>query len=240
MSYQTIVTAAAPTRDLFLSAGFPTTRNRLNVGNLPLLYRAVNSAASSNGSVTLVLNKEEEASDFAAGEMIKELIPSLKIVHSPSEAKGALASALLGAEQLNPKLPLLICPGDAFLGQNFESHIQGKGEGLDGFTLAFRSKSPRWSFLGLNPEGAISEVAEKKVIGQLATTGHFYFKRASDFIEASRWVLVNNANVNGAFYVSTALNYLVSSGMTLGYKEIGRDEYFSFSKPHDFIQQEEK
>jgi hypothetical protein len=33
---------------------------------------------------------------------------------------------------------------------------------------------------------------------------------------------------------------LVSSGMTLGYKEIGRDEYYSFSKPHDFIQQEEK
>jgi hypothetical protein len=172
--------------------------------------------------------------------MIKALIPALKIVHSPSEAKGALASAIIGAEELNPKLPLLICPGDAFLSQNFESHIQGKGESLDGFTLAFRSKSPRWSFLGLTPEGAISEVAEKKIIGPLATTGHFYFKRASDFIEASRWVLVNNANVNGVFYVSTALNYLVSSGMTLGYKEIGRDEYYSFSKPHDFIQQEEK
>ena len=214
------------------------TRNRLSVGDRPLLYRAVSSAASISGSVTLVLNKEEESSDFAAGEMIKALIPELNIVHSPTEAKGALASALLGAEQLNPELPLLICPGDAFLSQNFESHIQGKWEDLDGFTLAFRSKSPRWSFLGLNAEGAISEVAEKNIIGPLATTGHFYFKRASDFIEASRWVLVNNAHVNGAFYVSTALNYLVSNGMTLGYKEIGRDEYFSFSKPHDFIQQE--
>lgn len=238
MSYQTIVTAAAPTKEIFLSAGFPTSRNRLTVGDLPLLYRAVSSAASSKGSVTLVLNKEEESSDFSASAMIEALIPSLKIVHSPTEAKGALVSALLGAEQLDPDLPLLICPGDAFLSKSFETHLPDTAMALDGFTLAFRSQSPRWSFLGLNSEGEISEVAEKRVIGDFATTGHFYFKRASDFIEASKWVLVNNANVNGAFYVSTALNYLVSSGLSLGFKEISRDEYFSFSKPHDFIQQE--
>ena len=238
MSYQTIVTAAAPTKEIFLSAGFLTSRNRLTVGDLPLLHRAVNSAASREGSVTLVLNKEEESSDFAAGGMMEALLPSVRIVHSPSDAKGALVSALLGAEQLDPDLPLLICPGDAFLSQNFETYLEGQKKAFDGFTLAFRSQSPRWSFLGLNSEGEISEVAEKKIIGPLATTGHFYFKRASDFIDASKWVLVNNANVNGSFFVSTALNYLVSSGMSLGFKEIARDEYFSFSKPHDFIQQE--
>jgi len=238
MTYQTIVTAAAPTRDSFLSAGFPTTRNQMEIDDLPLLFRAVTSAASSEGPVTVVLNKDEEFSEFAAAGIVEKLLPTARIVHSPTDAKGALVSALLGAEVLNPDLPLLISPGDAFLGQSFESNLNANQKDFDGFTLAFRSNSPRWSFLALNSEGDISEVAEKRIIGPLATTGHFFFKRASDFIEASRWVLVNNAQVNGAFYVSTALNYLVSQGLNLGFKEIKRTEYFSFSKPHDFIQQE--
>ncbi len=238
MSYQTIITSAAPTRESFLAAGFPTSRNLMIVDSLPLLYRALTSARSTAGSVTVVLNREEELSEFSAGGTLQKLAPDARIVVSPTSARGALVSALLGAENLDPDKPLLICPGDAYLAQKFESHLPPNSESLDGFTLAFRSENSRWSFLGLNAEGEISEVAEKKIIGPLATTGHFYFKRAADFIEASKWVLVNNAHVNGNFYVSTALNYLVSQGLSLGYKEIDRNDYFSFSKPHDFIQQE--
>ena len=238
MTYQTIVTAAAPTKDSFLGAGFPSTRNLMNVNNVPLLIRAIDSAESSGDPVTVVLNADEELTEFSASEMLNKFAPHARIVLSPTATKGALVSALLGAEGLDPDQALLICPGDAYLTNRFESHLTSNASNLDGFTLAFRSENPRWSFLGLNSEGEISEVAEKRIIGPLATTGHFYFKKASDFIEASKWVLVNNAHVKGNFYVSTALNYLVSKGMNLGYAEIARSEYFSFSKPHDFIQQE--
>ena len=80
-------------------------------------------------------------------------------------------------------------------------------------------------------------VAEKRVIGPLATTGVFYFRTAELFLNAAKWCLVNNAKDRGVYYVSTALNAIIMEGLSVKYIEIPRHEYRSWSLPIDFIEQ---
>lgn len=209
----------------------------MKVDGKSILQQAVLQSASGEASCTVVLNQDEEHSDYKARQLVDTLVQVRSSVVAPTASQGALVSALFGADGLEANLPLLISPGDAFLKGHFETHLESMVGEFDALTISFRSTNPRWSFIEVSSDDYVAEVAEKRVISELATTGHFYFKRTSDFLQAAEWVLVNNAKTDGRFFVSTALNFLVSEGLKVRHREISRNEYFSYSKPHDFIEQ---
>lgn len=209
----------------------------MTVNGVSILQQAIAQSAFGEASCTVVLNEDEENSAFPSRYLADSLVQVRNSIVAPSASQGALVSALFGMDGLDGDLPLLIAPGDAFLKKHFTTYIDSITGDFDALTLSFRSSNPRWSFIEVSSDDQVAEVAEKKVISDLATTGHFYFRRASDFLEAAEWVLVNNAKADGRFFVSTALNFLVSEGMKVRHREIGRSEYFSYSKPHDFIEQ---
>jgi hypothetical protein len=55
-------------------------------------------------------------------------------------------------------------------------------------------------------------VAEKRPISKNATTGTFFFKTVDLFELASRWVFTNNVVLNGSYFLSSTLNYLIARG----------------------------
>lgn len=238
MSYQTIVTAAAPTAKLFLDAGFPTIRNMALIDGKPLLVHSIESSAHPSEGAIVVINRDEEESSQRCTPMLQSAALVNSIIKSPSSVKGALASALLGLGEIDLDRPLLLAPGDAILKVPFWKLLESAPHDASALTVAFKSSNPRWSYLKENERGEIIQVAEKRVVGRLATTGHFFFRRASDFLDASTWVLTNNAMVHDRFFVSTALNYLISMGKAVSAIQISRTHYESYSKPHDFIGQE--
>jgi hypothetical protein len=78
----------------------------------------------------------------------------------------------------------------------------------------------------------------------IVVLGFLIFKALSSgdfkvFLEAAKWVFLNNARVKGNFFVSTSLNYLISRGMSVGFEVIPRSSYRSFSRPADFLSQAE-
>jgi hypothetical protein len=237
--YQTILLAAAPTALAFIQAGFPTSRNLTLIEGKPLLVHALESSVHPSVPANVVLNKEEESSVYNSRSAIEKHPMVERLVESPSSAQGALVSALLGASSLELELPLLVAPGDAVLRLPFSEILASINTELSALTLAFRSSNPRWSYLRQDTNQNVLEVVEKRVVGALATTGHFYFRQAKDFVDAAGWVLLNNAKVEGRFFVSTALNYLISKGAGIHPVEISRSDYLSYSKPFDFIRQDE-
>lgn len=236
MIFDTIVTAAAPTQKIFARAGFNVTRNQMIVSGSKLLFKAIEYSQPADGTIRVVLNEEEASSESLDSE-INERFPTARVFLANSKFEGALASALLACESLVPDRPLLIVAGDSFLRSHVSTYFPSSLEKFGASTIAFRSTNPRWSYLSTNELGQVAEVAEKEVIGSLATTGVFLFSRGQDFIEAAEWVLKNNARTAGRFFVSTALNYFISLGSSVGFTEVSRSEYFSFSTPADFVEQ---
>lgn len=234
MLTSTVITAAGNSLSLFLPAGFITPKSLIEVDGEPVIARAIASYWSGEGSLVVGVNEIEENS-YGISDAVREKSPEAEYVSVPDKSAGALISALYCVKDLNPDSPLVIASGDSvFQGDISEVIASFQDRKLSAATLAFRSDNPRWSYLRLNSDNQIIEVAEKRVIGPLATTGFFYFESTQMFIEAAKWVLVNNVNFQGRFYVSSALNYLISRGLNLGYTLADKENFRAYSLPIDF------
>lgn len=204
-----------------------------------VLFRAIESYVTEASLSRVAVNAEEDAA-WGISRFVQGQFPGLEYVRVPSSSKGALASAVLSLDQWEFERPLVIASGDSAIDDGIKEFLEEfQRRGLDAATIGFRSENPRWSFLDVGIDGAVHQVAEKQVIGSIATTGVFYFRSIELFLEAATWCFVNNANVSGNYYVSHTLNYLISSGMTVGYSEVPRSRYWSWSLPVDFTEQSE-
>lgn len=240
MRIQTVITAAGDSRARFLEAGFQVPKNLIKVGPKLVIEQAIESYVMDYSNFQVALN-DQESRDCGTDIAVKQLFPSARLVYVPSSARGALASALMCSASLNLEEPLLIAAGDSRIDGGIEDYVRELYERkVEGGTLVFESSGSRWSYVSTDGFGRVIEVSEKYQIGGLATTGVFYFRKAENFIKGAEWVLRNNAQVNGRFFVSTVMNFLICQNQHVGYIEIPPGSYKSWSTPADFISLEEK
>ena len=233
----TVITAAGDSRKLFMEAGFGRPKSLVKWQGREVLARAIDSYATDPVRATVAINWDENV-EWGLSEWLKELFPQTTVYTVPSSVKGALATALIGLANIELDSPLVVAAGDSMVEGGIEQYITQFVHGdYDAASIAFPSTNPRWSYLAVDAEGSVRQVAEKQVIGTHATTGVFYFRSARLFLDAATWCLVNNASHKGLFYVSTTLNFLISNGMRVGYERIPRSMYQSWSLPIDFTGQ---
>lgn len=236
LEYQTIITAAGDSRPLFLSSGFTMPKSLVKRDGDPVLISAVRSYSATSNLTTVAIN-QDEAAEWPIAEALIEHFPGIGIERVPGSARGALISALMAAGDLAPDLPLIIAAGDSYIRGGIWEHVSTLyAQGSSAGTIAFRSSNPRWSYLAINADSVVTQIAEKQVIGPLATTGVFYFRRSSDFLEAAEWCLVNSAHRMGHYFVSTALNQLLVAGHKISLVEIARQDYVPCALPVDFLE----
>ena len=236
---QTLITAAKDSRPLFYAAGFGKPKSLVKWDGREVLLRSMDSYVADPYACWVAVNAEEDR-DWDLSGKIYENFPAARVIPIPSGVKGALASALLAMAEVAPDEPLVVAAGDSMLQGGVAKHIQQFiANGSDAGTIAFPSTSPRWSYLSVCESAQVRQVAEKRVIGSLATTGVFYFRRADDFYDAATWCLVNNASHDGMYYVSSTLNYMISQSKRVHHLTVPSARYRSWSLPIDFSAQSE-
>jgi dTDP-glucose pyrophosphorylase len=109
--------------------------------------------------------------------------------------------------------------------------------GLDGSILVFKDRfiDPKWSFVELDNDGIVLQVAEKTPISDLATVGIYYFSKGSDFVLAAMDMIAANDRINNEFYTCPIYNYMISQGARIGTFEIPFDKMYGLGTPNDFI-----
>ena len=239
MQYQTLITAAGDSRGAFGAAGFSSPKSLVRVDGIPLINQAIESYRHPSGPLVVAINTHENE-QFNLENEINECFHDATVVKVASAVRGALATAVLAAGELDLDSPLVISAGDSTVEGGVAAHIHSLiSNSIDAGTIVFESSNPRWSYINVGELGNVLQVTEKSVAGPYATVGCFYFKSAGIFLEAAKWVFLNNARVKGNFYVSTSLNYLISRGLSVGFEVIPRGLYRSFSRPADFLSQAE-
>jgi len=233
--FEAVITAAGDSRRRFLDAGFGVPKSLVVVAGKSVLQRAFESYAALATQAAVAINKEEDE-EWQVGKMLRASFPEATVTSVPSAVKGALVSALFALETPDPGLPLLVTSGDSEVAGGIAHYVAlFLQSGAACGTLVFRSSNPRWSYVSVDEEGGVLQVAEKEVIGQFASTGAYFFSSRDLFLEAAEWVLMNEATLNGQFYTSTTLNYALAQGLDVSVHEISRTEYKSWSLPHDFV-----
>lgn len=142
----------------------------------------------------------------------------ITIINPQSPTRGALATAMLAVDFMSANSPIVLIPTNSHLEKNvfftfLEQMIQAE---YSAGTMCVRSDNPRFSYIRVH-DGKVIEVIEKKVVGNLATTGIFFFRTREILVESAKWAFVNNQTTNSSFYIAPCLNYAISKGLEIGY-----------------------
>jgi len=234
----TVINAAPGPNDPYLDAGFALPKNLIPIGSETILSSAIRSYGSGeNFDKTVIILSQEEAMRWNTDKHVKLNFPNIKVLMDSGKGKGALATSLFASDIFAGEERLIIASGDSFISGSLSQYIQHFIDNdASAGAITFSSSHPRWSHVRTDNENRVLEVSEKNPISSCATTGVFYFKTASSFLQSAGWVFKNNLHTNGRFYVSQVLNHFVLMGKTVISAPLhGNDAFSPMGLPSDYL-----
>lgn len=233
----------AGTHPSFEQAGYGFPRNLVQAMGKPLLQHVVENLQPIQilGAEICALVNRDEDRRFHTGRVLKLLNPAISVKRVEGKTAGALCTALLGIDHIDPEQPLIITNGDIVMDCDLSAAVAHfRALGLDGGTITFDDIHPRWSFVKLNEEGHVVEAAEKRPISHNATTGFYYFRQGKDFLQAAFRLLLKDAHVEGSFYICPVFNEMILDQKKIGTWQIERSKYHTLKTADDVKNYDER
>jgi hypothetical protein len=149
----------------------------------------------------------------------------IKYIKISNSTKGALLSLSFALDLIPENIPVLVIPSNSYVDfstTDFINKMNNMNNALG--VVVFKSTNTKYSYLRFKSSNVI-EFREKELIGDLATSGVFYFKNRSEIASCTEWCLLNNVHKNGNFYLAPSLNYFICNNSNIGVFEISAEKY---------------
>jgi dTDP-glucose pyrophosphorylase len=187
------------------------------------------SAINVDKKFIFVVN-QDDCAKFHLDDTIRLLTGNNStIIRVQNKTKGAACTSLLAAPYIMSADPLIISNSDQIIHQSLMNvHSLFDKKSYDAGVICFDSVHPRFSYIRVDNNGLIVEVAEKKPISRNAIAGFYWFRRGEDFVRAAMKTIDKDASVDGAYFIAPTLNELILEGMTIGFHKIPNEDYASF------------
>jgi dTDP-glucose pyrophosphorylase len=198
----------------FSQAGYSLPKPLIDVNGEPMIKVVVDNIGMKAHYIFLVLKEHDD--QYGVTEKLHCMCGKnpTTVILVDQVTEGAACTVLLARDEINNKKPLLIANSDQWVDwspSHFKSYM--RREKADGGILTFLSDDPKWSFAKVEYlTNRITEVAEKKVISNVATVGVYYFGKGSDFVSAAESMIAKNIRVNNEFYVCPVYNEMIAAG----------------------------
>jgi NDP-sugar pyrophosphorylase family protein len=200
----------------FAKQGYQFPKPLIDVNGKPMIQRVVENL-NYDAKYIFLIRSEHLKKYEGLRNVINQIAGSdAEIATVDSLTEGAACTALLAKDLINDKDDLLIANSDQIVeyeSQNFE-FFRNHGK-IDGSIFTFNAVHPKWSFVRVNHDGCIVEVAEKNPISNIATCGIYWFKHGSDFVSSTERMISKNIRVNNEFYIAPVFNEMIQDGKRL-------------------------
>jgi hypothetical protein len=121
---------------------------------------------------------------------------------------GAAITVLIAGPAFTEDEDVLIVNSDQLVDFDPGQIEEVRSSGLDGCIWCFEGHGPNWSYVKLDDNGLVSQVAEKKQISNIATGGMYYWKSFRAYIDATRAMTQAEDKTNGEYYVAPVYNHM--------------------------------
>ena len=156
-----------------------------------------------------------------------------EILHLQGDTGGAVCSCLLAIDEIDPDDEVIIISADQYIRADLSEIIDHfRSQSADAGVLTFTSLHPKWAFIRKNPQGRITEVAEKRTISREAIAGFYYFRKGASFTRAAQQCIIKGATVNGQFYLSGCLNEMILENKKIIGWPLDEGSYHNFYDNH--------
>ena len=189
----------------FEKAGYTFPKPLIEVNGKPMIQVITENLNIDARHIFVVQSDHYEKYNLKS--LLRLISPNCEIVQVSEVTEGAACTTLLAKEFINNEEPLLIANSDQFIEwESNEFMYSMTADEIDGGILTFTATHPKWSFVKLNNDGFVIEVAEKKPISDIATVGVYYWKKGSDYVKYAEQMIEKDIRVNGEFYVCPIFN----------------------------------
>lgn len=193
----------------FQKAGYSFPKPLIEVNGKPMIQLVVENLNIDAQHIFVVRKEHEER--YNIKHLLQLISPGCEVIFTDGLTEGAACTTLLAKEFINNDEALLYANSDQFLEWDSNEFMYSMmADSIDGGMLTFEATHPKWSFAKLGPDGYVSEVAEKKPISNIATTGIYYWKHGSDYVKYTEQMIENDVRVNNEFYVCPVFNEAIA------------------------------
>jgi hypothetical protein len=162
---------------------------------------------------------------------------SCRFVALPGATSGQAETVALGLEQagMPGDDPLIIFNIDT-IRPGYRKPAFLADPDVTGYLEVVRAAGDHWSFALADASGRVVEVAEKRRISDLCSTGLYHFRRAQDFMSAFRATLSMAASdlSGGERYVAPLYNSLIRDGADIRFDLITMDQVQFSGTPDEY------
>jgi hypothetical protein len=204
------------------------------IGNRLVLERKLSEIALAGPARITLVARGEDAERLYLADMAGLILENVSVLPVLAPTAGALCTALLAVDVLDPAEEIVICNATELTGAHMGDALeQFRASDCAAGTLVFDSVHPRYSYVRLDPEGFVTEAAEKHPISRWATAGVYWFRSAAEFLAAAAATLIAGDATDGRFFVCPALNEVILRGGRVGSFALGQEEYIPLKDPSD-------
>jgi len=214
----------------FEEAGYSFPKPLIDVNGKPMIQIVIENLNLSAKHIFICYKQYYDK--YAIKDLINLFKPNSKIITLDSITDGAASTVLLARNDIFSDEELIIANSDQWVDwnpQHFLSFLRNKN--ADGGIVTFISTHPKWSFVRIDDDGIVKEVAEKKPISNIATVGIYYYKHGKYFVDAAEKMISKNIRTNGEFYVAPAYNEMISNGLKVYNYHVA--EMYGLGTPED-------
>lgn len=214
----------------FVEAGYTFPKPLIEVNGRSMIELVVDNLNIEGRFIFIV--QREHNDKYNLTSYLNLLKPNSEVVVVDGVTDGAARTALLAGELIDSEIPLLIANSDQFVDWDAnETLYQLSAPGCDGGVVTFTSKHPKWSFAKVDSSSWVQEVAEKKPISDVATTGIYYWSKGSDFVKYALQMIDKDVRTNGEFYICPVFNEAISDGKKIRARPV--DRMWGLGTPED-------
>jgi HAD superfamily hydrolase (TIGR01509 family) len=189
----------------FAKQGYTFPKPLIEINGKPMIQVVVENLNIEANYIFIV--RKEHYEKYSLQYLLNLISPNCKIILVDSLTEGAACTTLLAKEFINNDEPLLMANSDQFVEWNSNECLYAfSADGIDAGIVTFNATHPKWSYAKLGEDGFVSEVAEKKVISDIATVGIYYWSKGSDYVKYAEQMIEKNIRVNNEFYVCPVFN----------------------------------
>ncbi len=212
----------------FAQAGYTFPKPLIEVRGKPMISKVVESLNLQGKYIFLVQKSHYEK--FGLFDLLNLISPGCEIIQIDGVTEGAACTALLAKDFINNDENLIIANSDQYIKWNSLETISSFND-YDGGILTFKSIHPKHSFVKINSEGFVTEVAEKKPISSDATVGIYHWKKGRDFVKYAEKMIDKNIRTNNEFYICPTYNEAILEGLKIKTSLV--DEMWGMGTPEE-------
>ena len=226
----TIVIPCAGAGSRFEKMGYSKPKPLIDVNGKPMIQVVIENLSIRANYVYLVQKKF--ADEFKL--LVNAITPGhCTVIELDGITEGAACTILKAKEYIDNDNPILIVNSDQFVEWDVKDFMNQmiSDKTLDAGISTFIDTQEKWSFVKLDEQEHVVQVAEKQPISDIATTGIYYWKHGLDFCKFAQQMIDKNIRVNGEFYVCPVFNEAIADGKVIKTSMV--DKMWGLGTPED-------